>query len=429
MLLGFKTELNLNNSERSYCEQHAGTARHAWNWGLEYCISKLRVGEKIPSAIDLHKLLVKEVKAKNEWYYDVSKCSPQQALRDLEQAFKRFWKLGHKNNANKPFKDRYHKRYIKQKAKGKIDNLTFEHEKGFPSYKKKGINDKFYLEGNIIIENRKIKLPKFGWVKIYEKGIVGKAKNVTITRRADDWFISYKVENEPINVANRKPVVGVDIGIKTLASCSDGVTFDNPKAYQCNKKRLAREQRKLSRQYENCRKNKDANGHNIKSNNYKKTQKKIAKLHLRISNIRKDATHKLTSYLVKSHDQIVIEDLNVSGMMKNHKIAGAISDGGFYEFRRQLEYKGEIYNCAITIADRWFASSKTCSCCGHKQDMPLRKRIFACEKCANILDRDMNAAINLKNYAVSFTVNACSLNSKVHCESKVGVGAGTRLQG
>ena len=150
---------------------------------------------------------------------------------------------------------------------------------------------------------------------------------------------------------------------------------------------------------------------------------------MRISNIRKDATHKLTSYLVKSHDQIVIEDLNVSGMMKNHKIAGAISDGGFYEFRRQLEYKGEIYNCAITIADRWFASSKTCSCCGHKQDMPLRKRIFACEKCANILDRDMNAAINLKNYAVSFTVNACSLNSKVHCASKVGVGAGTRLQG
>ena len=184
----------------------------------------------------------------------------------------------------------------------------------------------------------------------------------------------------------------------------------------------------MSRQYEKCKDNKDKEGHVIYGENYKKTKKEIAELHFRMSSVRKDSTHKLTNYLVKNHDHIVIEDLNVSGMMKNHNLAGAIADGGFYEFRRQLEYKGKLYGCAVTIADRWFSSSKTCSECGHKQEMPLKKRTFECECCKNKLDRDLNAAINLKNFSVSFTDDACSLSPKLHREIEVGAGTGTRPQ-
>ena len=428
MLLGFKTELDLNNKERSLCLQHAGTRRHAANWGLDICMEKLRAQEKIPSAIDLHKKLNAEVKPENEWYYDVSKCAPQQGLRDLQKGFDRFWNIEHPKNLKKKFKDRYHARYWKKFKKGEIENLSFEHEKGFPQFKKKGVNDKFYLDGSIEIKDGKIRLPRFGWVNMYEKCENGKVNSVTISRKADRWFVAFKVEREQVIIPNRKPTVGVDIGIKTLATLSDGKTFDNPKAYTKNKNRLARAQRKLSRQYEKCKDNKDKEGHVIYGENYKKTKKEIAELHFRMSSVRKDSTHKLTNYLVKNHDHIVIEDLNVSGMMKNHNLAGAIADGGFYEFRRQLEYKGKLYDCKITIADRFFASSKTCSECGHKQEMPLKQRTFECECCKNKLDRDLNAAVNLKNFAVSSTVDACSLSPKLHREIEVGAGTGTRPQ-
>ena len=289
---------------------------------------------------------------------------------------------------------------------------------------------KFYTEDcrGIEIKDSMIKLPKFGWVKIYEKNLNCTAKNATISRKSDRWFVAFKVEREQVTIPNRKPTVGVDIGIKTLATLSDGETFKNPKAYTKNKNRLARAQRKLSRQYEKCKDNKDKEGHVIYGENYKKTKKEIAELHFRMSSVRKDSTHKLTNYLVKNHDHIVIEDLNVSGMMKNHNLAGAIADGGFYEFRRQLEYKGKLYDCKITIADRFFASSKTCSECGHKQEMPLKQRTFECECCKNKLDRDLNAAVNLKNFAVSSTVDACSLSPKFHREIEVGAGTGTRPQ-
>lgn len=429
---GFYTEINANNKQITLFKQHCGTGRHAYNWGLALCIEKLLKKEKIPSAIDLHKLLVKEVKKVNKWYYESSKCSPQQALRNLETAFKRFWKQEHPKNLKKPFKERYHKKFLKQQKKGEIKKLSFIHEKGFPSFKKKNINDSFYLEGKIESDRNMIKVPKIGWIKIYEHLPESTYKNCTISRHADKWFISFKVQDDKkIELAEKRTRAGADIGIKKLCTLSDGTTFDNPKAYNRFKKKLATLQRKLSRQYEACKDNKDADGHIIYSENYKKTKNEIARLHLKISNIRKDATHKLTTHLVKNHDEIVIEDLNVSGMLKNHNLAGAIADGGFFEFKRQLEYKCKWYGSELIIADRWFASSKICSCCGHKKEkMTLRERIFNCEKCGLSIDRDLNAAINLKNYAVSDTVKACG-DSKFHLEAiqEVGIGeAGIRPQ-
>lgn len=421
----FKTKLNINNKQETKFLQHSGTARHAWNWGLTLCKDLIYKREQQPSAIDLHKLLVKDVKSVNEWYYEVSKCSPQEALRDLYDAIQRFWKQ-HKINKTLPMNKRYLRKYLLQKQRGEIKDLRFEHEKGFPRLKRKGIHDSFYLAGTINIEGNKIKVPKIGWLKTYEVLPVGvKPTSVVISRTANDWFISFKTETKPIIVKHDTDTsVGVDLGIKTLATLSDGTTFESPKPYKKQKSKLRRLQRKL------CRKREVQKQAGLKrvSNNYIKNRKQIAKVHQRISNIRIDSTHKLTSYLVKSHNRITIEDLNVSGMVKNHNLASAILDGGFYEFKRQLEYKCKWNSVELVIADRWFPSSQLCSCCGHKQKMPLKMRTYNCELCGLKIDRDVNAAINLDNYTPSYGVKA-SGDAKFHSERKVSiVEAGIRQQ-
>ncbi|NES73403.1 MAG: IS200/IS605 family element transposase accessory protein TnpB, partial [Okeania sp. SIO2D1] len=219
-----------------------------------------------------------------------------------------------------------------------------------------------------------------------------------ISRKADRWFISFKIETEPQITKKSVDVVGVDLGVKSLATLSTGEVFPGAKSYR-------KLEAKLSRlQYLNRHKTKF-------SSNWKKAQLKIAQLHSKIANIRKDTLHKLTTYLAKNHSQIVIEDLNVSGMMSNHKLAKAVADIGFYEFRRQLEYKCQLYGSSLTIVDRWFPSSKTCSNCGTvKESLLLSERVFNCEQCNFSCDRDLNAALNLA-MAVSSTVTACGLDN------------------
>ncbi|MGB3404400.1 MAG: transposase [Microcoleaceae cyanobacterium] len=372
MLLGFKTELKVNHKQRSVLAQHAGTARHAWNWGLALTKQILDHNKanpdnkiKFPTAIDLHKWLVALVKPSNSWYYQSSKCAPQWALRYLSRS----WKQAFKKIARPP------------------------------RFKKKGKSDSFTLDGTIKVEHQKIKIPKIGWLKTYERlAFSYQPKSVTISKKADRWFISFKIEIEPYT-NYLSEVVGVDLGIKTLATLSSGVTFKGAKSYR-------RYEAKLSKlQYLNRHKEKG-------SSNWKKAQKKIAKIHLMIANIRSDTLHKLTTYLAKNHSQVVIEDLNVSGMLANRKLAKAIQDMGFYEFRRQLEYKCQLYGSELIIADRWFASSKTCSHCGcKKEQLSLSQRVFSCESCGVEIERDLNAAINLKSLAASFVVSACGVVS------------------
>ena len=188
-------------------------------------------------------------------------------------------------------------------------------------------------------------------------------------------------------------VVGVDLGVKTLATLSNGKVFKSVKSYQKFEAKLSREQY-LNRHKE------------VGSANWKKAQQKIRRLHRKVANIRQDALHKLTTYLAKNHGSVVIEDLNVRGMLRNHKLAKSIADQGFYEFRRQLEYKCEWYGSELVVVDRFFPSSKTCSRCGHVQDMPLHLRTYDCPECGLSIDRDLNASINLRD-AVGLTVNAC----------------------
>ncbi|MCV3213402.1 transposase [Plectonema radiosum NIES-515] len=374
LLKGFKTKLNPNNKQRSLLAQHAGCARWAYNWGLQECFQGIEArnkakekGEplpKFPSAIDLHKKLNAEVKPEQKWFYNSSKCAPQQALRDLENAWKRYLKI-----------------------KGS----------GTPKRKKKFIDDHFYLDGAIAIRNGFIQLPRIGLIRLHETVPNQKIKSANVSRKAGEWYVAFKVEVEQVITDKKFGRVGVDLGIKTLATLSDGTVYPALKPYHTNKRKLKVLQRKMSRQ-------------TLGGKNREKTKQKIAKLHARVADIRNNATHKLTSHLAKNHSEIVIENLNVAGLLKNHKLASAIADSGFYEFRRQLEYKAEWYGSKVIVIDRFYPSSQLCSNCGHRQAMPLHLRTYDCPNCGICIDRDLNASINIKNYsetAASSAVEAC----------------------
>lgn len=361
MMKSIKVRLELNNKQTTLANKHAGSARYAYNWGKAVCDKAISNREKRPSGYDLEKKFVAEEKGTNEWLYEVSKYSTQRALRNIDEAYKRKKKVG----------------------------------AGHPKFKKKGVKDSFYLGKPINIEGNKIKVPKFGWIKCSEVLPQCDVKSVVISKTAGQWFISFNIPNNSSITDKCFNAVGVDLGIKTLATLSDGKIFEAIKTYRNNKHKLKLLQRKLSKKQKG-------------SKNREKARKNVARLHYKIANIRKDSTHKLTTYLAKNHGEICIEDLDVKGMTKNHKLASAILDGGFFEFRRQLEYKCQWYGSTLTIVDRFYPSSKTCSACGNiKQSLKLSDRTYECGVCGFAIDRDLNAAINLKNKSVSYTESAC----------------------
>ena len=253
------------------------------------------------------------------------------------------------------------------------------------------------MEGNIKAQKNQIKLPIFGWVKISEEANFQGIKNAVISRKGEHWFVSFKIPFVAKKTEKKTEIIGVDLGIKTLATLSDGCEFKSVRPYKRHKQKLKKLQRAASKKFKK--------GEKEQSKNYQKTIKKISNLHYKITCIRQDSLHKLTTYLAKNHSHIVIEDLNVQGMSKNHRLASAILDGGFYEFRRQLTYKCEWYGSGLTVADRFFASSKTCSNCGEKKSkLSLKERIFSCEFCDYESDRDLNAAKNLEKYGASYAL-------------------------
>ncbi|MHC5937533.1 RNA-guided endonuclease InsQ/TnpB family protein [Nostoc sp.] len=386
--------LKVNNKQSTELLKHCGVARHAWNWGLALTKqildhNKANPDEKIkfPSAIDLHKWLVALVKPENLWYFESSKCAPQYALRNLRTAWDR----------------------------------CFKKVSGAPKFKRRGKNDSFELDGTIKIRGtRKIQLPKLGMLRTYEDLPQVQPKGVTISRTANRWYISFRIEVEQADTPKIIDVVGVDLGIKSLTTLSTGEVFPGAKSYRKLEAKLSRIQW-LNRHKQ------------FGSANWKKAQIKIARLHQRIANIRSYTIHKLTTYLAKNHGTVVIENLNVSGMMANRKLAKAVQDMGFYEFRRQMDYKTKLYGSNLVVADRWMPSSKTCSNCRVKKEtLSLSERVFNCEHCGFSLDRDLNAAINLSHCvaevpslsasgvknAVSHTVSACGSGEANFSEMK-----------
>jgi len=375
----FKIRLEPNNKQEDLFHQHAGVSRHAYNQALSYCNELFEKGEKIPNAISLHKWLVAVVKKENNWYYKSSKCSPQEALRNLEKAFKNFHRIQKQS------------KYSLVDKKGRLKCL--------PTFKKKGKKDSFYLEGSIKINGKYIRLPKIGWIKLSENISVDSIKNCVIRRVSKNWFISFRTEHTVEKSNKKHTTVGVDLGIKTFATLSNGEVFENIKPYKNAKNKLRKQHKEVNRRFVKNAEN--------QSNNYKKSVLKLSKTHSRTKNIRKDSIHKITTYLAKNFETVVIENLKVSNMVKNHNLASAILDVGMYEFKRQLLYKKEWYGGNVILANTFFPSSKMCSCCGNiKEVLKLSDRKYFCIKCNSTLDRDYNASKNLENLAVSSTVSA-----------------------
>jgi putative transposase len=374
VLRAFKTELDLNNKQRTACVRHAGAARFAYNWGLARKQEALANGEKSPTAIDLHRELNALKKTELPWMYEVSKCAPQEALRDLDKAFANFF------------------RRVKEKKAGRNVKV------GFPRFKSKkhGLGG-FRLTGAIRVFEKAVQLPRLGLLRLKERDYLPTSGihilSATVSEKAGRWFVSLQVEMEvPDPVMEEKPVAGVDLGINRMAQVSDGTYFENPRALKRSLTRLKRLQRVVSRRQKG-------------SANRQKAVRQLARAHFRVANLRKDALHQATTFLAtlapparagETKSAIVLENLNVSGMMKNHHLAQAIADVGLYEFRRQLEYKGQWYGCEVLLADRFFPSTKRCSQCGNERSISLAERVYSCEHCGQVMDRDLNAAINLE---------------------------------
>lgn len=360
MIKAHQIQINPSKSQKELIHRSFGVARHSYNWALEKWQQLYKGGDK-PSAYSLIKLQNSIKKEDFPFYLEVSKTAPQYAIHNLERAFKNMWKT----------------------------------KSGYPKFKKRGIRDSYVAVENKFRfkqSDKKIWLPRIGWVKCFENlRFEGKVNNVVVKRIADKYFAVVNIEiisNETPIISENQVVVGVDLGIKSLAVLSDGLVIPNPKALKSNLKQLKRLQRGLSRKVKG-------------SNNRKKQQMRLAKKHCKVANIRKNTLHQATTMLVKNYDVIAIEDLNVKGMIKNHNLAQAISDVGFGEFRRQLTYKCEWYGKQLIIADRFYASSKICSNCGNKKNtLKLSERIYKCQCCGYNADRDYNASCNLKNLAL-----------------------------
>jgi len=321
VLVAHRIALDPNIKQVDYFKRASGTARFAYNWALTEWNAQYRNGDR-PSEAALRRQLNAIKRQQFPWITEVSKSVIQAAIINLGDAWSRFFK-GLK------------------KAKAKVNR---------PKLKKKGKRDSFYAGTfpEFAIDGKRIRLPVIGWVKMREAlRFCGKIKSATVSRDADRWFVSVLVD---ANIDDNCPkdehdFIGIDLGIKTMAECSDGRQFEAPKPLKRMLKALRRLNRRLHRR-------------KIGGKNRAKTREKLARLHYRIKCIRQDCLHKATSTIAKTKRFVVLEDLNVAGMLKLRSNARSISDIGFYEFRRQLEYKSKLYGCEVIIADRFFPSSK-----------------------------------------------------------------------
>ena len=389
---GYKTELDLNNEQITACKKHAGCARFAYNWGLKRRQEVYKATGKNLWSVNLSPELNAFKQSEFPWMYEVSKCCAQEAFRDLDKGFRHFfqrWRLKKEG-----------------KYKGKLGHSKFKS-------KKKGLGS-FRLTGAIHVFERAVQLPRLGMLRLKEYGYLP-TQNVhilsaTVSEHAEHWFVSLQVEESLLEPtpATGSPL-GVDLGIKTLAMCSDGTVIVNPKALRKNIKKLIRLHRRLSRRKKD-------------SKNRAKARIQLARKYYRVANIRRDTLHKATSLLTAKTKQekklpkqrvkeepskqvkrarpqtIVLEDLNVLGMQKNRKLAQAISDVGMGEFRRQMAYKTTWNRENLLLADRFYPSTKRCSHCGQvKEKISLSERVYRCENetCKLVIDRDLNAALNL----------------------------------
>ncbi|MEG5014983.1 MULTISPECIES: RNA-guided endonuclease TnpB family protein [unclassified Microcoleus] len=362
-MFAIKRALKLNNKEATLMAKHAGFRRVVFNFGLSLRTQMYGEGQFTDSKVinEVKKVLTNYVKKKPEfgWMNQLSSRVYQNALIDLKDAFSRYRSV----------------------------------QAGHPKFASRRDGQSFTVDssnGKVLLNaGRTIKIPTLGTFRLFEPlecSFV--SQTFTISKEGNRWFVSFCVDAERLPVQQPESSVGIDVGIKSFATLSNQQVFDAPKPLKQAKTKLATLQRQASKQVRG-------------SQNQRKTYNKISRLHARIARIRLDFLHKLTTYLAQTFKLIKIESLNVQGMMANHKLAGAISDLGFYEFKRQLDYKCKMYGAHLVLVDQWFPSTKTCSNCGTKKDMPLSVRTFDCPACGISLERDLNASLNILNWEPS----------------------------
>lgn len=381
MIKSIKVRLNPNNKQLNRLFQYAGCARFAYNWAIAREQENYRKGNKFLLDSELRKEFTQLKKqSEYQWLNEVSNDVTKQAIKDACNAYKRFFK-GQCKHPKFKSKKRSTPSFYQDNIKIQFTSTHVKVE-GFPMSKK---------------QNKQ----KLNWIRLCEKGRIPtdcKYMNPRFTYDGLYWYVSVGIEVDDNVVLPSNDGIGIDLGIKDLAICSDKNTYKNiNKAQKIKKleKRKRRLQRSISRRYE---KNKKGASY-CKTNNIIKREKELLKVTKRLTNIRHNYLHQTTSEIVKRKPSFIcMEDLNVSGMMKNKRLSKAVQQQGFYEFRRQIEYKSEWNNISVIIADRFFPSSKLCSCCGNiKKDLKLSDRIYKCE-CGNIIDRDYQASLNLKMY-------------------------------
>ena len=377
LLKSFKTEINPTEEQKVKIRKTIGTCRYIYNFYLTHNKELYDKGEKFMSGKSFSIWLNNEYLPRNPdklWIKEVSSKSVKRSIENGCIAFTRF----------------------------------FKHQSAFPNFKKKGKSDvKMYFVKNnpkdCRCERHRINIPSLGWIRIKEKGYIPTTKDGYVIKsghvsiRADKYYVSVLIEilnNKIVNNFNEG--IGIDLGLKDFAIVSNGKNYKNiNKSAKLKKleKQLIREQRSLSRKYENLKK-----GWSTQKTNIQKQRLKVQKLHHRIDNIRTDHINKTIAEIVKTKPSyITIEDLNVSGMMKNKHLSKAVASQKFYEFRTKLQAKCNENGIELRVVDRWFPSSKTCHCCKNiKKDLKLSDRIFKCD-CGYIEDRDFNAALNLRD--------------------------------
>jgi putative transposase len=367
-MYAIKLELKLNHKECTLMARHSGYARFCYNYALALYqgVTSLPGGtSKKVAAIE--RVFTNHVKKLPQYQWTNTLSS-----RVYKTTFRHF---------------------------GTALSRCFEGKSKFPKFKRKKDGDSFTVDSSdwnhaILLQPQKsIKIPTLGTFRLKEAiPFPCMAQTFTISRTADKWYVSFTIKAQKIPPLFHPVVatIGIDLGVSTFATLSDGNSYESPQTLKQAKTKLSKSQ------WRNRHKQSGNRKLGVKvSNNARKHDRRLAKIHGKTAARRRDFLQKTTTEISRKYARICIEDLNVSGMMANHKLASAISDCGFYEFRRQLEYKSVMYGTTVEMVDRWYPSSKTCSSCGHIQSMPLKERVFRCQHCGIAINRDLNAAINL----------------------------------
>lgn len=386
MTRSHKIRLNPTPEQATYFAKAAGTRRFVFNWGLVEWKRQYEAGEK-PSMLALKKQFNAIKGELFPWVYDVTKCAVEGAFFDLGAAFKNFF-----------------------------EGIQSGRKVGYPKFKKKGQRDSFYLANDKFrVNGHTLHVPKLGAVNMTEAlRFEGKILSATISRTADWWFVSIAIETQETFPAPPPAAVGIDVGLKRLATLSDRTWFENQKSLRrlkklrCLSKALARKK--------------------LGSANRAKAKRALARLHYRIACVRDDTLHKLTTYVVQNYGLVAVESLNVKGMAKNRKLARALSDASLGKLLEMLKAKAQTRGVVVQPVGRFYPSSRTCSGCGVvRRELVLSEREFLCDACGMTMDRDLNAAVNLLREGLRLavrrvsgfdeTLNACGQAVRPTCAS------------